>query len=356
MDWAVETSALRRVFQPSRQTGGAAGALERRRGRGGEVVALAGVDLGIRRGELYGLLGPNGAGKTTLLKILTTLLYPTSGQARGAGHDVVREAGLVRRRIALVSGGEFTGYGILTVRETLWLFGQFYGVPSKETHRRADALLATVGLADLAGARVNRLSTGQRQRLNFARGFMSDPEIAFLDEPTLGLDVSGARDLRAFVRRWLGEKPGRTVVLTTHYMLEADELCDRVSIIDHGRILATDTPTGLRERVRTERRVVLEVRGAEPLGADLAALGGLTRVRAVAQPEKGTTLWHVSLAGDDRLGRVLELLARRGVTLVNLSTHEPSLEDVFVAIVGRGLEEPEAEPERAAPDGDGAPA
>jgi ABC-2 type transport system ATP-binding protein len=339
-DWAAETTALRRVYQVTRQTGsGGPAGPGGERGRARPVEALAGVDLGIRRGELYGLLGPNGAGKTTLLKILTTLLYPTDGVARVAGYDVVREAGAVRRRIALVSGGEYSGYGILTVRETLWLFGQFYGVPSREAHHRADALMATVGLADLAHARVNRLSTGQRQRLNFARGFMSEPEIIFLDEPTLGLDVSAARDLRAFLRAWLAERPARTVVLTTHYMLEADELCDRVSIIDGGRILATDSPTGLRARVRTERRVVLEVAQGDDLGAALAGLGGLSRVRPVAQPEKGTTLWHFHLAEDDRLGRVLDLLARRGTALINLTTHEPSLEDVFVAIVGRGLED-----------------
>jgi ABC-2 type transport system ATP-binding protein len=219
------------------------------------------------------------------------------------------------------------------------MFAQFYGVSSRETRRRLEFLLDTVGLADLAHARVNRLSTGQRQRLNFARGFMSDPEIAFLDEPTLGLDVAAARELRGFMRRWLAEKPERTVVLTTHYMLEADELCDRVSIIDHGRILATDTPTGLRGRVRAQRRVVV-AEGVE-LGEALAGLGGLSDVRTVPQPEKGTALWHVSLPEGERLGRLLELLSRRGVPLINVTTHEPSLEDVFVAIVGRGLDESE---------------
>jgi ABC-2 type transport system ATP-binding protein len=211
-------------------------------------------------------------------------------------------------------------------------------VPSKEAYRRADLLLATVGLADMAGARVNRLSTGQRQRLNFARGFVSDPEVVFLDEPTLGLDVNAAREVRGFVRRWMAERENRTVVLTTHYLLEADELCDRISIIDHGKILATDTPIGLRQRVRAGRRVVLEVSKADGLGDALGALG-VTNLRAMAQPEKDTTLLHFTLEEASRMAQVLELLSWRGIVPVNLTTHDPSLEDVFVAIVGRGLEE-----------------
>jgi ABC-2 type transport system ATP-binding protein len=178
---AVETRALRRVFKGSRGSG--------------EVVALDGVDLRIEHGEVFGLLGPNGAGKTTCIKILNTLLYPSSGEARVAGYDVVREAGEVRRRIALVSGGENAGYGILTVRECLWMFSQFYGVSSAEARPRVDRLLAAVGLTSLAGTLINKLSTGQRQRMDFARGFVSDPrDPLFLDEPTPGMDVNAARD------------------------------------------------------------------------------------------------------------------------------------------------------------------
>jgi len=339
MAWAVEVENLRRTFAPSRQTGRKAGAQPG--GKAAPVVALGGVDVTIRPGELYGLLGPNGAGKTTLLKILTTLLYPTSGTARVAGLDVVRQAADLRKKIALVSGGEYSGYGILTTRETLWMFGQFYGVPSKEAYRRADMLLETVGLADMAGARVNRLSTGQRQRLNFARGFVSDPEVVFLDEPTLGLDVNAAREVRGFVRRWMAERENRTVVLTTHYLLEADELCDRISIIDHGKILATDTPTGLRQRVRAGRRVVLEVTEVDGLGDALSALG-VMNLRSMPQVEKNTTLWHFTLEEGSRIAKVLELLSWRGIVPVNLTTHDPSLEDVFVAIVGRGLEDLES--------------
>src|SRR5437867_5472248 len=158
---AVDAIGVRRTFRAARG--------------GGEVQALAGVDVRIERGEIFGLLGPNGAGKTTFIKILTTLLYPSSGEAQVVGFDVVREPNEVRRRISLVSGGEASGYGVLTVRECLWMFSQYYGVPSSEAWPRVDALTAVVGLTHKAHTRINRLSTGERQRMNFARGFVSDP-------------------------------------------------------------------------------------------------------------------------------------------------------------------------------------
>src|SRR5207248_2539842 len=148
----------------------------------------------------------------------------------------------VRHRISLVSGGEASGYGILTVRECLWMFGQFYGVPSATAWSRADTLIRIVDLEEQKHSRINRLSTGQRQRMNFARAFMSDPEVLFLDEPTLGMDVNAARALRQYVAEWVRERAGRTVLLTTHYMAEADQLCDRIAIIDRGRVLACDSP------------------------------------------------------------------------------------------------------------------
>ena len=207
------------------------------------LTALDGVDLEVYEGELFGLLGPNGAGKTTLIKILTTLLAPSGGVARVDGLDVVKQANEVRRRINMVSGGETSGYGILTVRENLWMFSQFYGVTWKDAYARIDQLLKIVELEDKASALVSSLSTGQRQRMNFCRGFITDPKVMFLDEPTLGLDVHAARIIRDFTRDWLQEDPQRTLLLTTHYMAEADELCDRIAIIDHGKVLACDTPS-----------------------------------------------------------------------------------------------------------------
>ncbi|HUS17995.1 MAG TPA: ABC transporter ATP-binding protein, partial [Chloroflexia bacterium] len=216
------------------------------------LTALGGVTLEVQQGELFGLLGPNGAGKTTLIKILTTLLAPSGGVCRVDGLDVVTQSDEVRRRINMVSGGETSGYGILTVRENLWMFSQFYGVPSREANARIDKLLKTVEMEDKRDARVSSLSTGQRQRMNFCRGFVTDPRVLFLDEPTLGLDVHAARVVRDFTQSWMREDPTRTVLLTTHYMAEADSLCDRIAIIDHGAVLACDTPANLKRRLQKQ--------------------------------------------------------------------------------------------------------
>jgi ABC-2 type transport system ATP-binding protein len=327
---AVETRSLHRVFRASRG--------------GGEVVALAGVDVRIERGEIFGLLGPNGAGKTTFIKILTTLLFPTSGEARVAGHDVVREAGEVRRRISLVSGGETSGYGVLTVRECLWMFSQFYGVPGSVAWPRVDRLIEIVGLEPQQHTRINRLSTGQRQRMNFARGFVSDPEVMFLDEPTLGMDVNAARALRAYVAQWVRERPGRTVLLTTHYMAEAEELCDRIAIVDRGRVLACDSPAALRRQVRGGQHVELEVRIAEGHEPDLSDLGGIQAAWGAPHPDRGTRTLKFRLPPDRALVQVLHHLERQDVQVDGVATRETTLEDVFIAVVGRGLEDTEPEP------------
>ncbi|MBC7320730.1 ABC transporter ATP-binding protein, partial [bacterium] len=176
------------------------------------------VNLEVQKGELFGLLGPNGAGKTTLIKILATLLSPTSGRAWVAGVDVVENPVEVRRHINMVTGGETSGYGLLTVEENLWMFSQFYGIPSREARHRIRELLSLVGMADRAKTKVYHLSSGMRQKMNIVRGFLTDPEILFLDEPTLGLDVQTARTIRDFIRQWLKEHPDRTILLTTHYM------------------------------------------------------------------------------------------------------------------------------------------
>ncbi len=227
MELAIQTSKLGRIYKirGSKNT-------EAR-----ELVALQNVDLQVERGELFGLLGPNGAGKTTLIKILTTLLAPSQGSACVAGYDVEKEPEKVRPRINMVSGGESSGYGLLTVRENLWMFSQFYGMDSKEANQRIKQLLEIVGLGDRINTKSSDLSTGLRQKMNIVRGFLTDPDVLFLDEPTLGLDVGAARDVRKFVRQWIDTDTSRTLLLTTHYMVEADELCDRVAIINQGRVL-----------------------------------------------------------------------------------------------------------------------
>ena len=326
---AVETRGLRRTFAASR---GAP-----------DVVALESVDLRIERGEVFGLLGPNGAGKTTCIKILNTLLFPSAGEARVAGFDVVREANEVRRRIGLVSGGENSGYGILTVRESLWMFSQFYGVTGPVARERIARLLEVTDLVALADTRVNRLSTGQRQRMNFARGFVSDPEILFLDEPTLGMDVNAARMLREFVLAWTRERAGRTVLLTTHYMAEADQMCDRIAIVDRGRVLACDSPAALRRSVQGGQHVELEAAdgGLDP--AALEAAVGVPVVRGATHPERGTRTFKFRLPEGAVLGESLRALEGLGVRVHGISTRETSLEDAFIRIVGRTLDDGDGE-------------
>jgi ABC-2 type transport system ATP-binding protein len=313
-----------------------------KKGEAKQLVALRDVTLAVKQGELFGLLGPNGAGKTTLIKILTTLLAPSSGRAWVAGYDVAQEPGRVRRHINMVSGGETSGYGLLTVRENLWMFSQFYGIPSKVADRRIRELLEVVGLADRINTKSSDLSTGLRQKMNIVRGFMTDPDVLFLDEPTLGLDVGASRDVRRFVRRWIDEAPTRTLLLTTHYMVEADELCDRVAIINQGRLLACDTPANLKHSLQREAIFRLEVSPLNGQGlADLQALPGVQNV--VHRPQDGRTVLELILAEEPVLGGVVNSLTAAGVQLLNLQKREPTLEDVFVQLVGHSMAEAESE-------------
>jgi ABC-2 type transport system ATP-binding protein len=199
-------------------------------------------------------------------------------------------------------------------------------------------------MRDLARTRINRLSTGQRQRMNFARGFVSDPEIMFLDEPTLGMDVNAARILRSFVLRWVRERSGRTVLLTTHYMAEADEMCDRIAIIDRGHVLACDTPAELRRSVQGGQHVELEVRTAEP--GVLAELDGVALAWGAPHPERGTLTVKFRLPPGRVLGETLRALEARGLSVQAVSTRETSLEDAFIRIVGRGLDDAGGEEDR----------
>ena len=322
---AVQVERLTRTFRG------------RRRER--DVTALDGVDLRVERGECFGLLGPNGAGKTTLIKILTTLLLPTTGTARVAGYDVAKDPLHVRRRINMVSGGDSSGYGILTVRETLLLFASFYGIPRAEARRRASELLDVTRLAEKADTRLSSLSTGMKQKLNFARGFMSDPEIIFLDEPTLGLDVEASRDVRAFAAAWVRERETRSILLTTHYMVEADELCGRVAIIDRGKILALDTPRTLKRMVSAEPVFELSIGTGGGSWDGLRDLRGVRSLSHHAHPATGAIQLKVAVDEDQVIGEVLGRLRDLGTPVLHLAKSEPTLETVFVQLVGRGLED-----------------
>ena len=318
------------------------------------VTALAGVDLEVQPGELFGLLGPNGAGKTTLIKILTTLLLPSAGTARVFGFDIERDTKKIRRIMNMVAGGEQSGYGILTVREQLWMFSQFYGLAAREGWARVDELIEAVGLADQRLQRVSGLSTGQRQKMNFARGLLNDPWILFLDEPTLGLDVSAARAVRELITGWQAAVPGRTVLLTTHYLVEADELCQRIAIVDRGRVLAIGTPAELKQRVQRESIFRIELDRLVGGPAALARLPGVVSATAATAtgglgPEadpRQTVEVNLVLVEDAALGGVVGALGGLGSRILALRKSEPTLEEVFVELVGRGFDEEEADADR----------
>ncbi len=324
---AIETRDLVRTYRLKRTS---------RKSEAVTIAALDRISLDVPRGELFGLLGPNGAGKTTLIKVLATLLLPTSGTARVAGIDVGTHAQQVRERISMVSGGEHSGYGLLTVREQLWMFSQFYGLPSRVALARIDELLKIVGLYEERNRHVSALSTGMRQKMNMVRGLVPDPEVLFLDEPTVGLDVAAARDIRAYIKTWIHETTSRTILLTTHYMHEAEELCDRIAIIHKGRIVACDSPAALR---RSTLRGSYFVLVTDPLngGTWLTQVPGVHRVDA--QMRDGRTELRLQLADDGAIAATVKALADRERKIYSLQKVEPSLEEAFVQIVGRRLEE-----------------
>src|ERR671936_1782397 len=247
---AIEAEKLRRTYK---QTTGFA----RRRTK--TIEAVRGIDFNVNEGELFGLLGPNGAGKTTTIKMLVTLLIPTSGTARVLGHDVVRDAQAVRRNIGYVFGGDRGAYERLSGLDNLRYFSELYGVPPKVQKWRIPELLELVGLTGRERERVEGYSRGMRQRLHIARGLLHDPPVLFLDEPTIGLDPVGARELRATIAALAAA--GKTVLLTTHYMFEADALCDRIAVINKGEIVAHGTPMDLKAGVADGRVVEIEVYG-----------------------------------------------------------------------------------------------
>jgi len=320
---AVQTIALRRVYQSRRES----------------VVALDGIDLSVPRGQIFGILGPNGAGKTTLIKILVTLLLPTSGRALVDGLDVVGDHREIRRRIALVSGGETSGYGILKVREQLWLFSQLYGMTSRLARERIDDLLHRLDLWEVRDRLISALSSGMRQKMNLIRGLVTDPRILFLDEPTVALDVGAARDVRQQVQRWVRDDPTRTVILTTHYMNEADELCDRLAIVNHGRIIAEGAPATIKQQVQQDVIVDLRLTLGPDLLGDLRQVDGVTA--ATVEQLDGADRFSLLLTDDGVLSPVLALVERAGREVRNLQKREPSLEDAFVKLVGRAMAEEE---------------
>src|SRR5438270_2270268 len=318
---AIEARQLRKTYITTR------GVLRRERVN---RVGLRGVDLSISQGELFGLLGPTGAGKTTMVKILTTLLLPTSGAAVVLGLDAVRDQWALRRRIGFVFGGERGLYWRLTGLDNLRYFADLYRIPPEVSRLRIPELLERLGLTGRERDRVELYSRGMKQRLHLARGLLNDPEVLFLDEPTIGLDPVGARELRVIVRELADA--GKTILLTTHYMFEADAICDRIAVIKAGQIVAAGTPSSIKTLVKDQGVVEFEVVGvARERLARLRELPGVSSV-AVAEHELAQVVTvHCARPADvmTQLGVVLD-----GVRLDRISAREPTLEDAYVQLTG----------------------
>jgi ABC-2 type transport system ATP-binding protein len=320
----IEAAQLRRTYH--RTTG-----LVRRRSH--DVEAVRGISFAVGAGELYGLLGPNGAGKTTTIKMLITLLLPTAGTARVLGHDVVTAATRVRGLIGYVFGGDKGLYERLSAWDNLRYFAELYAVEPRAQRRRIAEVLELVSLSDRAHDRVEGYSRGMRQRLHIARGLLHDPPVIFLDEPTIGVDPVAARDLRVTIASLT--QAGKTVLLTTHYMFEADELCDRIGVIAHGTLLAEGTPAQLKARVADRTVVEIEARGVTlDMIEDLRRMPQVAAV-AVDDGDRGQLLRVQSATGLELTPALLVRL--NGVRVDRVIAREPTLEDAYVDVVGQAV-------------------
>jgi len=295
-----------------------------------EIQALENVNLEIESGELFGLLGPNGAGKTTLTKVLSTILLPTEGTAHVLGLDVIHQAREIRPRIGIVFGGERGLYWRLSAMETLKYFAALYHVPPDIAENRIPALLELVGLSDRADERVENFSRGMKQRLHIARGLISDPEVLFLDEPTIGLDPVASREIRHIISDLSAE--GKTIFLTSHYMYEVDELCQRVAVLNKGQVLMVDSPAVLKKTVAD-----LEVVEIDAIGVTEAALAELQahpQVDALHLEPRDLAQGLIiqSPDGASRVGEFIHILD--GATIQRVITRQPTLEDAYVRLVG----------------------
>ncbi len=340
--YAIETQNLTKVFEKKAKAEGSSikRLLARVRPKKEEIVAVDHINLRIKSGELFGLLGPNGAGKTTTIKLLCTLLLPDDGTAMVNGYDVVKQGEEVRKCIGVVTGGERGLYWRLTGRENLWFFSQLYNIPDRVAKERIDELLKLVELEKRADDPVEKYSRGMKQRLHVIRGLVNDPPILLLDEPTLGLDPGAARVIRDFVKEKLQRDQKKTILHTTHYMEEADQLCNRVAVIDNGKIIALDAPESLKKSIQQTGIIQINVSNLQQ--------GEERKIEAMDGVRKAVVSFTDSVVGEatikihaeeaeEVIPAATEFLIRSGARIIALEQTKPTLEDVFISLTGRKL-------------------
>jgi len=305
----------------------------------GDFVAVDNVSFSVRKGEIFGFLGPNGAGKSTTIKMLTTLLNPSSGSAKVCGYDVVKERDEVRGCISIVFQDRSSDWE-LTGRQNLDLHAGMYSMGKEERDRKIDEVLDLLELKGKEDIKLYNVPQALKRRFEVARGFMTSPEVVFLDEPTIGFDIKARMDLWKQIRK-AKEKEDATILLTTHYIEEADYLCDRVAIIDQGRIIAMDTPKRLKEAIG---HVLISLQIADRGSKEAVFMEELKRIDWVESvKESGNSILLAAERGEGRVVDLVDFADKRGVTMTSVDEHEPSLEDVFVHFTGETIREAEGE-------------
>jgi len=296
----------------------------------GNFTAVDDISFNVKKGEIFGLLGPNGAGKSTTLRMLSTLSRPTKGAAIIGGYDTVKHDMEVRKLIGIVSE-KMIIYNRLTAIENLWFFGSLFNIPKATLNKRIDELLDLVQLTKWKNAQVGTFSTGMRQRMNVIRALLNMPQVLFLDEPTLGLDPQSSVEIRDFVKK-LNREQGTTVIITTHMMVDADLLCDRIAIIDHGKIIALDTSTNLKKIISGGDTMIVKLEIANLTPDLVASIKGLKCADAVTQ-ENSTSL-HIIVHGEDAFDNIIDVVRTRNGKITSIVNLQPTLEDVFLHITG----------------------
>lgn len=295
-----------------------------------DLVAVDHISIEVKKGEIFGLLGPNGAGKTTLIRMLCTLAAPTEGTAIVGGYDLRHDEDKIRENIGLVSE-KMIMYDMLTPRENLKLFGKLYNIPKKKLEARIDELLKLVKMDKWGDKMINTFSTGMKQRINVIRALLNDPNILFLDEPTLGLDPQSTSELRSFIKE-INLKNNTTIVLTTHMMVEADLLCDQIAIIDYGKIIALDTSQNLKRKVVGADVLVIELDVAN-LNNEMVLI--LQKLGAVQQLTRiSDTKIRIQVKGDDAFDEIIDIVRKANGKITYIKDLEPTLEDVFLHMTG----------------------